>query len=271
MTLAEKVKLGIALLLIGGVFVLGVCSGRKIGQRERATEDQREQQLQDRARELNAPKSIVVPKIVPRGGAAATVRKLQLVDKGVKPVEEVEATALLTPPPVPVPVPETVTWDDPHHRFHLFNGQFSRKQEFSITTTVVESSAGTKNVITDFRELDPETHQPITDEPQPVISTAYRVVSDRPEMAVFHPRVVAAVGYLGQVGLGVELLNLERFGGVWKHANLSVIGVYNLSDKKVEGAGVLGFRPFNWNLSVGPAYFFPGNAFGAAATLELTR
>jgi hypothetical protein len=82
---------------------------------------------------------------------------------------------------------------------------------------------------------------------------------------------VGGIGYLGQVGAGVEVLNFERLGGVWKHSNVSVLALYDPKSRRAEGAAVLGFRPFNWNVSVGPAYFFPRNALGAAATIELTR
>lgn len=167
------------------------------------------------------------------------------------------------------------TWTDTHGRFtlDLDTYEFRKKQLFSSQVVVLESPAGVQLVNQTFRELDPVTREEITDEGEPQVSTSYSVVSEQPAVNVFHPRVVAGVGYGGEVsvGLGLQILNLEKFGGVWRHANLSLLGMYDTKNQRGQGAAMLGFRPFNWNLSVGPAYFFPSNSVGAAATLELTR
>lgn len=239
-------------------------------------EAQASEAFRNRATELGATPAIIVPqgtRIVNTPRNSNTIKELKKVDPGTSVDEFDNFNATLNGIIAARQAPPADTWQDTHNRFslNLQTHEFTRKQEFHLQAVVVESTTGAKVMTSDFQELDPVTHEPITDETPAVLTTSFSVVKKAPEVNVFHPRLVAAIGYLGQVGLGVELLNFERFGGVMSHANLSVEALYDISTKKATGAATLGFRPFNWNLSVGPAYFFPGNAFGAAATLELTR
>ena len=265
MTVLEKV-LGVALLVaLGAIGVVASVKNHQIAELQGKVDAA----VVQRATEIGMVPAKIVPQsgIKPSKTNSSRISKLQSVDTGVKIAEQVDTHIDLdssTPS-------KEATWEDPHHRFSLNAGVFRRKQEFTLQEVVVQSSDGVKILSQDFQELDPETHQPITDEPQATLNSSYRVVKDQYDVPLFHPRVLAGVGYLGQVGLGVEILNFEKFGGVWSHTNLSVLGLYNISKKNATGVAVFGIRPFNWNVSVGPAYFFPSNSFGAAATIELTR
>jgi hypothetical protein len=198
----------------------------------------------------------------------AAVKKLQAASPGAKVTEHVALTA---------EIHDEVPVDDPHHRFHLDGNMLERHELYHLDTVIVTSANGDARVArTDFTELDPVTGLTISDaSSSPKIVTNFQFLKEPPAAApFFHPRAVAGFGGAGEgalLGAGVELLNGERFGAPWDHTNLSVLGLYNTSTKAVSGAAVLGFRPFNWNVSIGPAYFFPSGRVGGAATIELTR
>lgn len=267
MTLLEKV---LAVLLLGACLVIGIeVAELKHQHAEKLKADAAA--MVKAAPEVGAtvgtpaPEPTVAKSASPANQAA--VAKLKAADHGAKVTAHVAATA---------EIQDTIPVDDPYHRFHLDGAFLERHEAYHLDLVVVTSANGESHVArVDLQEVDPVTGLVIPNSSSsPKIVTDFQFVKEPPEAApFFHPRAVAGFGVDGdgaQIGAGAELLNGEQFGGVLAHMNLSLLGTYNTSTKKVGGAAVLGFRPFDWNISFGPAYFFPGGV-GAAATIELTR
>lgn len=172
-------------------------------------------------------------------------------------------------------VEDVVVLGPDEHRFVLAPDMKSltRRQVFRLDVLILQGVNSENRVghLT-LEEIDPETGQALVPPSGFVVETNVQFAKDLPPaVAIVHPRVVAGFESHGYPILGVEVLNLERVGGLWQHANLSVYGVYNTKENTISGGALLGWRPFNWNLSVGPAYFFPSGGFGAALAVELTR
>jgi hypothetical protein len=196
-------------------------------------------------------------------GQKSDLAALKKVDARVKPVEHAHTD---------VTISGTAPVGDGRFTLSPDCLTVTRNERFSLDLLVVKGVDGKARLAkSEFHELNPVTGIVIPGT-QAKLTTSLEYVEEEPAAPpFFHPRALAGVGYLGQVGAGVELLNGERLGGVWAHTNLSLLGLYNTQKHTVQGAAVLGFRPFDWNVSFGPAFFYPSGGLGAAATIELTR
>lgn len=198
---------------------------------------------------------------------AELLKQLKKVDTRVRPVAHVESVASIE---------DTVVLGPDEHRFRLVRVEgdlfaITRKQQFRLDVVILRNVDGSRLGKLTFQELDPVTGAALDVTPQ--LESRFQFVEEPVERGVFHPRVVVGVESHGYPIAGLQVLNGERFGGLLAHTNLSIFGGYNISDKTPLGGAVIGYRPFNWNLSVGPAVFFGsgGVAYGGAVTLEVTR
>lgn len=192
------------------------------------------------------------------------VQALKRIDKRVVPVVHVGAVASIE---------DTVVLGPDEHRFTLASDlkSIQRRQQFRLDLVIVQNVDRTRLGKMTFEELDPVTGAVLPG--TPALDMKMEVVNEIPDVGVVHPRAVAGIESHGYPIAGVQVLNGERFGGLVGHLNLSLFGGYNVKDRVPFGGAVLGYRPFNWNVSIGPAVFLgkAGVSYGAAAAIELTR
>jgi hypothetical protein len=284
-------------LALGAVgFVVLAAAGAAIylvivNARLRALQEQKDKAvaaaLDAKAAELQAIKGIIESQRAIMAGLTGSLKvfatEMAKIDKRATVAEHsrTEATIHDTIPGVVVtPTPEQEAggfrpeWHDAYHRFKftLPAGPLDRKQLFRLEGVVVRGVKDDRFERVTFEELDPKTHEPIPLADGSVeLSHDFRFTKEEPPQKVFHPRVVAAVDHMGEVGGGVQLLS-------WRSVNLSVVGLYNIKTKQARGALAptwrLRFPWFDSTLAIGPygGVSTDGKLVGGAvATLELTR
>lgn len=268
MTILQKALAAAALAVFLVMSIEIVSLKHQVAVKEKAVAAQLEQKANEIGAAVGRQVSSSTAEAATTPANAVAIKKLREADPAAKVIQHEVST---------VTINDTVPLEDPHRRFKLTDGILERHESYRLDAVIVSGADGSVRVSkTDVSELDPWTGLTISDaSSSPKIVTHFDFVKEEPAAPpVFHPRAVAGFGYDGTgalLGAGAELLNGERFGGPWAHANLSILGLYNTGTKKGSAAAVLGIRPFNWNISFGPAYYFPSRAIGVAATVELTR
>jgi hypothetical protein len=205
------------------------------------------------------------------------VKRTQAIDANVKTVAGVVskiltrgAETLRPESPVVGTLPSAVFHDDYHRfTFALPEAKFSWQQSYRYNAIFLTNPNGTKVMRDEFVELDPMTGAAIPGTP-PKLETSFTFTKDEPSVPALHLRMVGGVESHGNVLVGVQLVNLERYSTpVLRNLNLGALLAYDRRAVAGTAAGYVGYRLFNSNVSAG-LYYGASTAGGTVSGLLLT-